>query len=143
MRTRPRRSRRREWRRRGRGRRLQPPSAEVGSACSVLLLESVPFVSRRFHSANANAPATVAVSRRRYQMHVRGGLTAHFPVARNRVTAGFVGEQASGRGLRGRSLRTAMKEGLLGGKLRLSSRTDLEEARLHVARWTRSKSKEA
>ena len=34
-----------------------------------------------------------------------------------------------------------MKEGLLGGKLRLSSRTDLEEARLHVARWTRSKSK--
>jgi hypothetical protein len=34
-----------------------------------------------------------------------------------------------------RSLRTAMKEGLLGGKLCLSSRTYLEEARLHVARW--------
>ena len=27
-----------------------------------------------------------------------------------------------------------MKEGLLGGKLRLSSRTDLEEARLHAER---------
>ena len=36
-----------------------------------------------------------------------------------------------------------MKEGLLGGKLRLSSRTDLEEARLHVACWIGSKSKEA
>jgi hypothetical protein len=34
--------------------------------------------------------------------------------------------------------RTAMKEGLLGGKLRLSPRTNLEEARLHVARWTSS-----
>ena len=42
-----------------------------------------------------------------------------------------------------RLVRTAMKEGLLGGKLRLSSRTDLEEAHLHVARRTRSKSKEA
>jgi integrase len=39
-------------------------------------------------------------------------------------------------------LRTAMKEGLPGGNLRLSSRTNLEEARLHVARWARSKSKE-
>ncbi len=28
-----------------------------------------------------------------------------------------------------------MKKGLLGGKLRLSSRTYLEEARLHVACW--------
>ncbi len=33
-----------------------------------------------------------------------------------------------------------MKEGLPGGKLRLSPRTNLEEARLHVARWIRSQS---
>ena len=31
-----------------------------------------------------------------------------------------------------------MKEGLLGGKLRLSSRTNREEARLDVARWARA-----
>jgi hypothetical protein len=36
-----------------------------------------------------------------------------------------------------------MKVGLLGGKLRLSSRTDLEEARLHVACWIGSKLQEA
>jgi hypothetical protein len=28
-----------------------------------------------------------------------------------------------------------MKEGLLGGTLSVSSRSELEEARLHVARW--------
>jgi hypothetical protein len=38
------------------------------------------------------------------------------------------------------SLWNAMKEGLLGGKLRLSPRTNLEEARLHVACWIRSQS---
>jgi integrase/recombinase XerD len=33
-----------------------------------------------------------------------------------------------------------MKEGLLGGTLSVSSRSELEEARLHVARWVGSKS---
>jgi hypothetical protein len=30
---------------------------------------------------------------------------------------------------------TAMKEGLLGGTLTVSPRSELKEARLHVARW--------
>src|SRR3954471_11669060 len=41
------------------------------------------------------------------------------------------------------SLWTAMKEGLLGGTLSLSSRSELEEARLHVARWAGSESSAA
>ena len=36
-----------------------------------------------------------------------------------------------------------MKEGLPGGKLRLSPKSELEEARLHVARWIRSQSQGA
>ena len=44
---------------------------------------------------------------------------------------------------RRRPLRTAMKEGLLDGKLRSSSRANREEARLHVARWIGSESQEA
>ena len=37
---------------------------------------------------------------------------------------------------------TAMKEGLPGGTLSVSSRSELEEARLHVARWTEPEPKE-
>ena len=37
---------------------------------------------------------------------------------------------------------TAMKEGLLGGTLSVSSRSELEEARLYVARWIGPESKE-
>jgi hypothetical protein len=35
-----------------------------------------------------------------------------------------------------------MKEGLLGGTLNVSPRSELEEARLHVARWAGPESKE-
>jgi hypothetical protein len=35
-----------------------------------------------------------------------------------------------------------MKEGLLGGTLGVSSRSELEDARVHVARWTGSESQE-
>jgi hypothetical protein len=38
------------------------------------------------------------------------------------------------------SLRTAMKEGLLGGTLCVSSKSESKEARLHVARWAGSES---
>jgi hypothetical protein len=54
-------------------------------------------------------------------------------------TTAFADERAS-EGSRSRSLRNAMKEGLPGGKLRLSPKSELEEARLHVARWIRSQS---
>src|SRR3954468_20674773 len=37
---------------------------------------------------------------------------------------------------------TAMKEGLLGGTLDVSPRSESKEARLHVARWAGSESKE-
>src|SRR3954454_927768 len=40
------------------------------------------------------------------------------------------------------TLRTAMKEGLLGGTLDVSPRSESKEARLHVARWAGSESKD-
>src|SRR3954470_8386704 len=42
--------------------------------------------------------------------------------------------------VRGLLLLTAMKEGLLGATLRVSPKSELEEARSHVARWVGSQS---
>src|SRR3954454_24858455 len=51
-------------------------------------------------------------------------------------------DHAQARTLRALLLRTAMKEGLLGGTLDVSPRSESKEARLHVARWAGSESKE-
>jgi hypothetical protein len=55
-------------------------------------------------------------------------------------SVGFPWKRASRQALLPRLQRTAMKEGLPGGTLSVTPRSELEEARHHVARWIGSQS---
>jgi hypothetical protein len=97
------------------------------------LRDAIALYQRKGH--NVSAARAHTMPERLGHRAVHGGVTAT-PSALSLVACKRASRWSSPR----RSQRTAMKEGLLGGTLTVSSRSEPEEARVHVARWIGSES---